>query len=315
MKLETPSDSDAPPVLHEATSVMTLHPGDCGVEQWMRQFAPVQAARFRCGQPVPPWLREDGPLRRALVRELSFRAYAKDLAAHSLCHLAALAPNTEEREYFVTYLVDETRHAAGFRQRLIDLAGPVDELTTLQSEAAGNDRNQVLFPLDIWSREILEGRLDYLGGVAMVALLFDAVLSPLDGFGESTWHSFDPVSADLLGSADRAQTRHLAVCANILRAHLLHHPQDWPTLARFVADGLTRCRELPVAALMLERAAQYQLGLDSHRYCLGEAEFEFGLRLADSSPAQRVALALERADTALTSRLTHIGLITAMRPN
>jgi hypothetical protein len=251
---------------------------------------------------------EEGPLRLCVMREFSFRSYSEEYGTRGLCFLTAIAPTMTEMEYFVTQVADETRHAACFREHLAELGVASENVARTQEEMAGADRDQVLAPLYEWARPVVDQQKDYIGGVALITILLEGVLAPSAALAELEWRRLDPVAAEIEQSANMDEVRHLAVCARILRDHLLRRPQDKPRLMEFVVGSFDGLKSVPLAEVMLRRETLYQDGLNEHKARVGDLEVEPGVRLADTTAEQRMGIELHWTRQMQGNRLRYMGL-------
>ena len=312
MTLEHLTDFDNPPDLITATMKTVLTAGDCGINAWLRYVAQGTLAGLTNGHrpqtAVSAVMREEGPLREAMMQEFAFRSASERYATRGLCTLAAIAPTVEEMEYFVTQVVDEARHAACFREHLIEMGVPPAELVATEERLIKKDHDRILAPLSAWSRAAVEDRKDYLAGVALITILLEGVLAPSAALSEIKWRPFDAVAAEIERCANTDEVRHLTICASIVREHLLRYPQDKFRLMDFVAEGFKRWQAVPVNEMMFERESLYQAGLDANRPMVGDLQIVPGLRLADSTPEQRLGIAMQWSRDMQANRLTYMGL-------
>ena len=95
-------------------------------------------------------------------------------------------------EFFATQLIDEARHSRVFRDHLVELGVPADELFATVEQVAGRDRDRVLIPLEDFGLPLArEG--DFLGGVVLLTILVEGVLAPLAELSERKWRPLDPL--------------------------------------------------------------------------------------------------------------------------
>lgn len=312
MKLESISDFNAPLDLLEAASSVELSPADCGINAWLRNVPQGLLRGLTNGHrpetQVPRWMMAEGPLREAVMREFAFRAYSEEYGTRGLCYLTAIAPTMAEMEFLVTQVADETRHAACFREHLAELGVASEDLARTQEDLAGQDRDRVLLPLYTWGCGVVDEKKDYLAGVALITILLEGVLAPSAALSEIKWRRLDPVAAEIEHSANMDEVRHLAVGASIIRDHLLRHPEDKQRLMQFVAEGLARWESVPIAEVMYRREAVYQAGLNEHKAIVGDLQVKSGVLLADTTPEQRLGIAMEWSRRMQADRLRYMGL-------
>src|SRR5207253_5481510 len=128
---------------------LELTPQTCNLEYWLGAVAQgtlrgLAKQGHRPGTAVPPWMREPGPLRQALIEEFAFRSIAEEKATRALSYLVLNAPDIDTMEFFATQLIDEARHSSVFRGHLLELGVAPGELAATIDQVAGQDREQIL---------------------------------------------------------------------------------------------------------------------------------------------------------------------------
>jgi hypothetical protein len=133
-------------------------------------------------------------------------------------------------------------------------------------------------------------------------------VAPFNELTGRKWRKLDPAAADIARGVDVDEIRHRTVGATVLRRHLREHPEDRSALVDFIARGRKLWKELPVTDALLTRERRFQEGLDEYREIAGGYELEPGRRLVDSTPEERVQLALSWWRDVQESRMAYMGL-------
>jgi hypothetical protein len=305
------ADLSSAPGLLDGALTLDLTTDRCTLEYWLHAVAQGTLRGLVGGHapttPVPDWMKEDGPLRSALIEELAFRSIAEDKATRALSYLVLEAPGIPGLEFFATQLMDEARHAAVFRGHLLELDVELADLAATIEAAAGRDRDRVLQPLEEFGLPLgREG--DYIGGVVVLTVLVEGVLAPAAELSERKWRRLDPAAAEIERAAGIDEIRHLTVGSSIVRQHLVAHPEDRARLTALVERGRALWQELPVLGVIQRREELFQEGLQAHRAVVGDYEIEPGRRLVDTTPDDRIAMALTWSGRLQDSRLAYMGL-------
>ena len=128
------------PVL-EGARTLELTPESCDLQYWLDEVAGRLLRRIPTGHTpeavVPEQVLKPGPLRDALIEEFAFRTIAEEKVTRALGHLVSLAPDRITTEFFATQLLDEARHARVFREHLIEVGVPADEVDDTINSVAG----------------------------------------------------------------------------------------------------------------------------------------------------------------------------------
>jgi hypothetical protein len=252
-------------------------------------------------------MREPGPLRDALIDEFAFRSISEEKATRAISHLVMDAPDVETMEFFGTQLIDEARHARVFRDHIVELGVPREELFDTIEAVAGEDRDRILVPLEEFALPVARSG-DFAGSVAILTILVEGVLAPLAELSERKWRPLDPAAADIERGANIDEVRHLTVGGSVVRRHLLEHPEDTDRLSELLVRGRALWAALPTPEVVFRRERLFQEGLELHADAVGDYEIEDGRRLLDTTPEQRVEMALGWSNDMQESRLAYMGL-------
>lgn len=301
--------NEAPRLLEGATN-LELTPHDCNLDYWLRAVPQGTLSGLVHGHApestVPDFMRQPGPLREALIDEFAFRSISEEKATRALSHLVINAPDVESMEFFATQLLDEARHARVFRDHLVELGVPESELFDTIEHTAGADRDRILVPLEEFALPI--GQADYAGGAVILTILVEGVLAPLAELSERKWRPLDPAAADIEKGANIDEVRHLTVGSGVVRAHLLDHPDEKPRILDIITRGRELWASLPTPEVIFRREQLFQQGLEQHADVAGDYEIEPGTRLVDTTPEQRLEMALSWSNEMQDSRLAYMGL-------
>jgi hypothetical protein len=291
---------------------IALTPAGCNLDFWLERVAQGTLAGLVGGHRpdahVPAYMLEPGALRSSLIEEFAFRSMAEQVAARSAAYLVQTAPDNDTLEFFATQVIDESRHARVFRGHILELAIPEPDLPATMERAAGEEREIVLAPLS----KLIDELDGYVEGLTLVTVLVEEVVAPFTELTGRKWRKLDPAAADIARGVDIDEIRHRTVGATVLRRHLQEHPEDRARLVDFIARGRRLWKELPVTDALLARERRFQEGLDECAEIAGDYELELGLRLADSTPEERVQLALTWWREVQESRMTYMGLEEAL---
>lgn len=307
--IETSWD-EAPDLMSGALDLELTAQG-CNLDYWFSEVAGKMLAGtvngHRPAAEVPGYMRRDGPLREALIDELSFRSMAEEKATRAIGDLVSFAPDLTTMDFYATQLVDEARHCRVFRRHLLELGVAEDELDDTVETIAGSDRDQVLEPLERFADAVRRDR-DFIGGVVILTVLVEGVLAPTAELSERKWRPLNPAAADIERGAGMDEIRHLTVGSDIVRRHLAENPAEIDRIAEIVGHGRKQWDELPVLGVLERREELYQKGLEQHRDVVADYELRPGRRLIDTTPAERIELAATWAAEMQDARLAYMGL-------
>jgi hypothetical protein len=307
------ADLDRAPSLLDGAMSLELTPQSCNLEYWLGAVAQgtlrgLVKGGHRPDTAVPPWMREPGPLRQALVEEFAFRSIAEEKATRALSYLVLNAPDVDCMEFFATQLIDEARHSSVFRGHLLELGVPRDDLQDTIERVAAADRDAVLLPLEEFGLPLGRDHGDFIGGVIVLTVLVEGVLAPAAELSERKWRLLDPAAAEIERAAGIDEIRHLTVGSAIVRQYLAAHPDEVPRLQELIDRGRSMWGSLPVLEMILRREGIFQQGMQQLAHVVGDYELEPGRRLLDTTPDERLMLAATWSMQMQDSRLAYMGL-------
>jgi 1,2-phenylacetyl-CoA epoxidase catalytic subunit len=306
------ADIDRAPGLLAGAMSLDLTPHTCSLEYWLGAVAQgtlrgLVNGGHRAEAATPAWMREPGPLREALIEEFAFRSIAEEKATRALSYLVLHAPGIDTLEFFATQLIDEARHASVFRGHLLELGVARDELTATIEQAAGEDRENILVPLENFGLPL--GPVgDFIGGVCVLTVLVEGVLAPAAELSELKWRRLDPAAAEIERAAGIDEIRHLTVGSAIIKQYLQANPGELPRLKDLIGRGRALWGGLPVLDMILRREKLFQEGMQQMAHVVGDYELAPGKRLIDSTPEERLMMAAAWSLQMQDSRLSAMGL-------
>jgi hypothetical protein len=313
-ELEIPVEADphrAPGLLDGAMS-LELTPQLCNLDYWLRAVAQGTLRGtvngHSAGAAIPAWMRTDGPLRQALVEEFAFRSIAEEKATRAISYLVLNSPDIDTMEFFATQLIDEARHSSVFRGHLVELGVPQTELSATIERVAGEDRDNVLVPLEEFGLPLGRDDHDYIGGVVVLTVLVEGVLAPAAELSERKWRLLNPAAAEIERAAGVDEIRHLTVGSAIVKQYLEAHPEELPRLKDLIERGRAMWEDLPVLETILRREMLFQVGMEAHAEVIGDYEIWPGKRLIDTTPEERLITAATWSYEMQESRLAYMGL-------
>ena len=313
MTTEVPVEADweRAPNLLEGGQEMTMSAEQCDLGYWFSAVAQGtlrdRAERGHAAT-TPDHMREPGPLREALVLELGNRALSEARAVRVLSHYVNAAPGIAELDFFTTQLIDEGRHAMVFRKHLVELGVPEEKLLDFIDEQGADYVERVLNPIAEFATTVVRDEGDFIGGVAVFTIVIEGVLAPAAELSERKWTLLDPAAAEIARGASIDEIRHLAVCSDIVRTHLIRHPEYRPRLIELVQRGRTLWDELPVEEFVLHREELFQEGMGAHADLLRDYEVFPGRKLLETTPKERYDLAEQWTDDMAEIRLPYMGV-------
>jgi hypothetical protein len=307
------ADLDAAPGLLDGAMSLELTPQQCNLEYWIGAVAQgtlrgLAQGGHRPETPTPDWMRQDGPLRQALIEEFAFRSVAEEKATRALSYLVLHAPDIDTMEFFSTQLIDEARHSACFRGHLLELGVARDELTGTIERVAGQDVADVLVPLEEFGLPLGRDHGDFIGGVIVLTVLVEGVLAPAAELSERKWRLLDPAAAEIERAAGVDEIRHLTVGSSIVKQYLAQHPDELERVRTLITRGRELWGGLPVLDMILRREELFQQGLAEHAELLADYEIAPGKRLLDTTAEERMMLAATWSLEMQESRLAYMGL-------
>ncbi|MFE4538987.1 VlmB-like protein [Streptomyces scopuliridis] len=307
------ADWDKAPGLLDGAKELTLGPEECDLSYW---FTSVAQGTLRdrgdtghhADAVVPEFLKEPGPLRDALTLEFGFRALSEEMATRVLGRYVTIAPGIPEMEFYATQLIDEARHARVFRNHLVELGHPADSLLRDIDEMAADYRRRVLEPVKEFTDEIVTEQSDFIGGVAVFAIVIEGVLAPAAELSERKWTPLSPATGEISRGTAIDEIRHLTVASTILRDHVVKHPEYRPRLLEILRDGVRLWDRLPDREYVLPREEMFQKGMYEHADKIGDYELWPGVRMLDTTPEQRYGMAEQWTDEMAEARMAYMGL-------
>jgi 1,2-phenylacetyl-CoA epoxidase catalytic subunit len=306
------ADIDRAPGLLDGAMSLDLTPQTCNLEYWLGSVAQgtlrdLVHGGHRAEAATPPWMREPGPLRQALIEEFAFRSIAEEKATRALSYLVLHAPDIDTMEFFATQLIDEARHSSVFRGHLLELGVTRDELPATIERVAGEDRETILVPLEDFGLPLgLEA--DFIGGVCVLTVLVEGVLAPAAQLSELKWRLLAPAAAEIERAAGIDEIRHLTVGSAVIKQYLQANPGEQPRLKDLIERGRALWGRLPVLDMILRREKLFQDGMQPLRHVIGDYELAPGQRLIDSTPEERLIMAATWSLEMQENRLSSMGL-------
>ncbi|MEU9990150.1 VlmB-like protein [Streptomyces sp. NPDC048045] len=310
------ADWDNAPGVLEGARELELTPAMCNLPYWFEHVAGSMLRRLSDGTvtaagPTQAVLRP-GPMREALIDEFTFRTLAEDKATRALSFLVFHAPDRDCLEFYATQLVDEARHARAFRDHLLLVGVPDEEISAAVARTAASSGAAVLDPLEEFGLGVLRDRQDFYGGVLVLTVLVEGILAPAAELSERKWKVLDPSAALVERGANMDEIRHLAVGSAVVRQYLTQHPQARAGLVELVREGRRLWEELPMQEVLYRRESLFQEGLAEHGHLLGDYEIWPGRRLVDSGIEERMEAAERWSRETQDARLKYMLLDEAL---
>jgi hypothetical protein len=300
------------PNLLDGAALSNLTPEHCGVEYWLEaglETVRGQVHGHLSDATVPAYLLKEGPLRSAILEEYAFRTVSETMGTRAITHLVRTAPTDATMDFYATQLLDEARHAAVFRQHLVDLGIPAGEVGAFIDKLVGDKRDSVLVPLEKFCLDTAGGRDDFIAGVLMLTVIVEGVLAPASEMSERKWRLLDPPAAQTARGANIDEVRHLCVGSAVIREHLQNNPADLPRLLGLLGKGMELWQTLPIRDVILRREVFFQQGMAEHAELLKDYEIVPGRRLLDTGIEERLKLQMEWSHHMQMSRLAYMGLV------
>jgi hypothetical protein len=307
------ADFDLAPNLLDGAKELNLTTRDCNLGYWLTAVAQgTLAGRAATGHaetaPTPEFMRKPGPLREALILELGWRSIAEERATRTLSYFVANAPGVPEMEFFATQVLDEARHAMVFRNHLVELGVPADELHATIAELSADYVADVLTPIEEFVVRTVRDEDDFVGAVAAFTIVVEGVLAPAAELSERKWDRLDPAAGEIARGAGIDEIRHLTVGSSIVREHLVKHPEYRSRVLEIVTAGRKLWDEVPVLKYVLRRENLFQEGMREHLDRLDGYEVFPGRKLLDTSPMERYDIAEHWTDEMSEARLRYMNL-------
>lgn len=311
------ADFDAAPGLLEGAKTLSLTAAQCDLGYWLRAVAQgtlrdLAESGHHPDTPTPAHMREPGPLREALIKELGWRSVAEEKATRILSYYVANAPGIAEMEFFATQLIDEARHSKVFRDHLVELGVPREDLTATIASISADYTADVLDPVEEFTMRTVRDEGDFIGGVAIFTIIIEGVLAPAAYLSECKWQLLDPAGSEVSRGAAIDEIRHLTVGSSIIRDHLAAHPEYRPRLLDILKAGRKLWDEVPDRRYVLHREELFQEGMRAHASIVGDYEIWPGRRMLDTTPGERYDTADCWTEEMARARLAYMGLSDAL---
>ncbi|GIF14549.1 VlmB-like protein [Actinoplanes teichomyceticus] len=310
------ADWEQAPGLLTGAKTLELSAERCNLGYWLSAVAQGtlrdRAVTGHHNAAVPPFMKQDGPLREAMMLELGLRSVAEEKATRILSYYVANAPGIVEMEFYATQLIDEARHSKVFRDHLVELGVPAAELHDTIAEMSREYVPEVLQPVEDLAARIIRDERDFVGGVAVFTIVIEGVLAPAAELAERKWDRLDPAASEISRGAAIDEIRHLTVGSSIIRDHLIRHPEYRPRLMEILAAGRELWDRVPDRKYVMYREELFQKGMAQQADLLRDYEVWPGRLLLDTTPEERYDMAERWTDEMAESRLRFMGLEDAL---
>jgi hypothetical protein len=307
------ADFDLAPNLLDGAMNLTMTARDCDLAYWLTAVAQgTLIGRAPSGHSAtattPDFMREPGPLREALILELGLRSVAEAVTTRELAYFVAKAPGIPEMEFFATQVLDEARHSLVFRNHLVELGVPADQLHKTIAEMSAEYTAEILDPLVAFVVPLVRDQDDFAGAVAAFTILGEGVLATAAELSERKWDRLDPAAGEIARGAGIDEIRHLNVGSSIVREHLIHNPSFRSRALEIVTAGRKLWDELPVDKYVMRRENLFQEGMREHADLLDGYEVFPGRKLLDTTATERYDIAERWTDEMAEARLRYMDL-------
>jgi hypothetical protein len=296
----------------ENAKALRLGPEQCDLPFWLRTVAQGTLLGTVGGHAAdaltPHYLHHPGPLREALIAEFSFNALAEEKAVRALTGLIAVTPDLPTLEFYVTQLLDETRHGNAYRHHLTEIGIPRQDVDNTIRRYAEFADAVLLTPLQEFGLSALRTQDPFHSAVLVLTLLVEGVIGPMTELAARKWHPLDPAGSQVHLSASADELRHLAVGSEIIRRRVSGSPDSRDDLVGLLRRGHELWANLPMKKIQVMQEAMFQQGLEEHATKVGEYEIWEGRRLIDTTPEERVETAHRWTREITQARLRHMGL-------
>lgn len=310
------ADFDLAPNLLEGAMSLTMTARDCDLAYWLTAVAQgTLIGRAATGHSVtaatPAFMCEPGPLREALILELGWRSVAEERATRTLSYFVAEAPGIPEMEFFATQVLDEARHSMVFRNHLVELGVPAQQLHETIAELSADYTAEVLAPIEEFVVRTICDEGDFVGAVAAFTIVVEGVLAPAAELSERKWDRLDPAAGEIARGAGIDEIRHLTVGSSIVREHLIRNPSYRSRVMEIVTAGRQLWDEVPVLKYVLRRENLFQEGMQEHADLLDGYEVFPGRKLLETTATERYDIAERWTDDMAEARLRYMDLAEA----
>lgn len=283
-----------------------------GLERWIREVPQTTLVGLENGHApqavVPGCIMHEGPLRQALIAELSFKTICERMATEGLAQLLQIAPDNASFEYLTTQIFDEARHASIFRNHLVEIGAADDSAVDSFIQLANVKAvREILQPLsEYFTRHVVEHKR-FINGVVIITIILEGVLAPSSELSELKWRVFDPAAAQIQHGANVDEVRHLLVCSEIVRALLIKQPGLLDEVNECLDEGMQIWSQVPIQELVLRRENLYQEGMQQHSW-LADSVYIDETPLVQTTPESRMQTAERWSEQMQASRLRFMGL-------
>ncbi|WP_030807207.1 hypothetical protein [Streptomyces sp. NRRL S-337] len=307
------TDWDQAPGLLDGAMNLDLTAEQCNLAYWLRGVAQgTLKDRAETGhttdEPTPEHMRTDGPLRDAQMLELGCRSVAEEQGTRALAHYVVGATNVEEMDFFATQLIDEARHSMVFRNHLVEMGVPADQLHSTIAKLSVDYRREVLDPILDFAVRAVRDEGDFIGAVAVFTIIIEGVLAPAAELSERKWNVIDPAASAIARGAAIDEIRHLTVGSSIVRRHLQKYPDSRGRLMDIIKRGRELWDDIPDKKYIMEREHLFQDGMHQHAALIGDYEVWPDKRLLETTAEERYHMAERWTDKMAAARLEYMGL-------
>jgi len=307
------ADFDLAPNLLDGATTLTLTTRDCDLAYWLTAVTQgTLIGRATTGHAkaaaTPDFMREPGPLREALILELGWRSVSEERATRALSYFVAEAPGIPEMEFFATQVLDEARHSMVFRNHLVELGVPAEQLHKTIAELSADYTAEVLTPIEEFVVRTVRDEGDFIGAVAAFTIIIEGVLAPAAELSERKWDRLDPAAGEIARGAGIDEIRHLTVGSSIVREHLIRNPGYRSRAMEIVTAGRRLWDEVPVLKYVLRRENLFQEGMHEHASLLEGYEVFPGRKLLETTATERYDIAERWSDEMAVARLRYMDL-------
>jgi hypothetical protein len=295
---------------------LTLTTQDCDLAYWLTAVAQgTLTGRAATGHSVnaitSAFMCKPGPLREALTLELGWRSVAEEKATRVLSYLVAGAPGIPEMEFYATQVIDEARHSMVFRNHLIELGVPAEDLHEIIAEQSAEYTAEVLGPIEEFLVGLIRDEGDFIGAVAAFTIVAEGMLAPAAELSERKWDRLDPAAGEISRGAAIDEIRHLAVGSSIVREHLIRNPGYRPRIMEILKAGRQLWDNVPSRKYVLRREDLFQEGMQEHAKLLDGYEVFPGRLLLDTTAIERYDIAERWSDELTATRLRDMDIAEA----
>ena len=211
-------------------------------------------------------------------------------------------------EFFTTQMLDEARHSMVFRNHLIELGVPAEQLHETVAEQSAEYAAEILEPIEEFLVRIIRDEHDFVGAVAAFTIVAEGVLAPAAELSERKWDRLDPAAGEVSRGAAIDEIRHLTVGSSIVREHLIRCPEYRSRVMDILRAGRRLWDEVPDREYVLRREELFQKGMEEHAELLAGYEVFPGRKLLDTTASERYDIAERWSDELTEARLRYMGI-------